>query len=73
MILLRRSGRAAFLYCTALKTKLSSVDNITGGFLPHILFRGFYYQPAPRLKHNKLPGLFTTSIQNYYIAVLHNT
>jgi hypothetical protein len=45
----------------------STDDNITGGFLPHILFRGFYQQSAPRLKHNTL---FTSRIKNYYFAVV---
>jgi hypothetical protein len=40
-------------------SKLNYDDNTTGGFLPLILLRGFYSQPAPRLKHNTLRGFFT--------------
>ncbi len=54
------------LYCTALKN--STDDNISGGFLSHVLFRGFYYQTAPRLKHNTVRGLLTITIKNYYVA-----
>jgi hypothetical protein len=59
--LLRHSGRAVYLYSTAPKTD----DIITEGFLPHILFPGFYHQPARIFINNKLRGLFYEYDWNY--------
>jgi hypothetical protein len=75
-ILLRRSGRAVYLYCTMHSSQNLTDDDITGGFLPHKLFAGFYQQPAPRLKHNTLRGLFTIKLlchiyQQYIICDVH--
>ncbi len=44
--------------------------SITGGFSPHILFRGFLLPTRSQIKHNTLHGLFTITIKKYYIAVL---
>jgi hypothetical protein len=44
---LRPSGAAGFLYFTSLKNSTDDYRYTTGGFLPHMLFRGFTNNSLP--------------------------